>query len=363
MTEQEKHIPRRPSTLADVGRLVGVSAMAASAVLNGSRTSSRISEKTRKAINEAAEQLNYRPNVAARALVNRRMNTLGVTVMFGEGDELNLYFLEVFNGIMEEAMRKKQNTTVFTVSDWEKVEPIAGFCDGRIDGMILVGPLFRFDISKKIPPNTPFLSLHANRDIQGIVNLECDEENGARRMVKHLLDLGHRRIMHVSGPVDLLGCRRRISGFKNAMERVNSRQEDILMLNTDFSDGNTRELFEKWLDDNVGELLPQAIFCVNDTIALACIEVLVGRGYRVPEDVSVCGFDDSLIARSAHLASVRQPLREMGNEAVRLMLQLIDGNLSGKIQSIQTPVIFDTELSIRQSIAAPGSPVTITAKA
>src|SRR5438270_442012 len=123
----------RAATLADVGRAAGVSAMAASTVLNGAQTSSRIAPETRERILEAAARLRYRPNAAARALANRRMDTLGVAAVIDSG-ELNHYFLEVFNGILEAAARREQNVTVFALHDWGR-DParLHDLCDGRID--------------------------------------------------------------------------------------------------------------------------------------------------------------------------------------------------------------------------------------
>ena len=147
-----RHFPAkavRAATLADVGRAAGTSAMAASAVLNGARTSSRIADETRLRILKAAKKLRYRPNAAARALVNRRMNTIGVAAVIGEGD-INSYALEIVTGILEEAARREQNTTMFTLHDWDKdTERLHGWCDGRIDGMILIAPTLTREAAKR----------------------------------------------------------------------------------------------------------------------------------------------------------------------------------------------------------------------
>ncbi|HOG92511.1 MAG TPA: LacI family DNA-binding transcriptional regulator, partial [Opitutaceae bacterium] len=132
----------RAATLADVGRAAGVSAMAASAVLNQAKTSSRISPDTRARILTAAAKLNYRPNIAARALAARRMNTIGLAAVVDLQGELNHYFMEVLNGVIEAAARHEQNTTVFTLHDWHHgASRVGGLCDGRIDGLILLAPL------------------------------------------------------------------------------------------------------------------------------------------------------------------------------------------------------------------------------
>ena len=154
--------------------------MAASAVLNGAKTSSRIAPETRTRILLAAEKLSYRPNIAARALAARRMNTIGLAAEVDPLGELNHYFLDVFNGVLASAAIKEQNTTVFALHHWpEDTGRLAGFCDGRIDGMILVAPLMTEEASRALPLHTPFVALHANTPMPGVVNIESDEETGA----------------------------------------------------------------------------------------------------------------------------------------------------------------------------------------
>jgi len=189
----------RAATLADVGRAAGVSAMAASAVLNGARTSSRTAPGTRDRIIEAAAMLRYRANAAARALATRRMNTIGIAVVI-EGGELNQYFLEVFNGILEGAAQNGQTATIFTLPDWSDASRLASFCDGRIDGLILIAPLLSAEAVKSLPDHAPFVALHANCPLPGVLNLESDEGRGAFDLVRFLIAQGHRRILHLCRP-------------------------------------------------------------------------------------------------------------------------------------------------------------------
>lgn len=339
----------RAATLADVGRAAGVSAMAASAVLNGARTSSRISEKTRQRILQAAGRLHYRANVAARALANRRMHTIGVAAVIDEG-ELNHYFLEVFNGILAAAARHEQNTTVFTLHNWgADAARLPGLCDGRIDGLILIAPTF--DPPHTIlPAHTPFVSIHANSRLPGVVNIESDEEQGAYEMVRLLLAQGHRRIMHIAGPAGQVGPERRIRGYQRALAGARIKPDPGLIVPAGYNTDQARAALRQWLRRHAGQLLPQAIFCANDSAALGCMEVLAELGLRVPADVSVAGFDDTLAARIAvpQLTSVRQPLRAMGVRAVELLLARIE-----QTSAPAKPVIFPVDLVPRASVTAP----------
>lgn len=145
------------------------------------------------------------------------MDTLGVAVVF-EGGELNHYFLQVFNGILEATARHQQNTTVFTLHDWAH-DParLAGMCDGRIDGLIIVAPRLTLEGITLIPAHTPFVALHANTPLPNVLNIHIDDEQGASEMVRHLISRGHRRIMHVSGSPALIGPTLRIHDYQQAL--------------------------------------------------------------------------------------------------------------------------------------------------
>lgn len=346
----------RAATLADVGQAAGVSAMAASAVLNGAQTSSRIAPETRQRILEAAAKLRYRPNAAARALANRRMDTLGVAAVI-DGGELPSYFLEIFNGILEAAARHEQNTTVFALHDWGR-DParLAKLCDGRIDGLIMVSPKLNQETVKLLPEHTPFVAVHANEPLPNVVNIETDEERGAYEMVRLLIAQGHRRILHLAGPARLSAAERRIRAYRRALASARiAFDEDLLVVTPDLTRDSGREVLRRWLRKHVGSPLPQALFCVNDGVATGCLEALAEIGLRVPDDISVVGFDDTIAARTTvpQLATVRQPLRAMGNRAVDVMMyRIAEHSGAARVVSLD-PIIFPVEIITRASLAPP----------
>jgi LacI family transcriptional regulator len=358
MASTPKKHSSRAATLADVGREAGVSAMAASSVLNRTKNSSRISQETKERILRAARKLNYRPNGAARALQNRRMNTIGVSVVL-DHNELNPYFLEVFNGIVEAADRLEQNTTVFTLNSWENdLDKLIGFCDGRIDGMIMVGPLVTPSFDRIVPHHTPFVSLHSNSILKNVINIESNEGTGSYDMVKHLISLGHKRILFVSGPESLTGIQRRLQGYENALQESGIEVREELITYTDLNIRGGKKAIVEWLQKNEGSPLPNAIICANDAIAIGCMETLAQFGFRVPKDVSICGFDDSIAARTTvpQLSTIRQPLREMGSQSVDILLQCINGleeqNIIREVAK-KSSLCFETELIHRASVSKP----------
>ncbi len=353
MPRSAKRKAIRAATLADVGREAGVSAMAASAVLNGARTSSRISPETRERILAAATKLRYRPNAAARALAERKMNTIGVAAVFDESGELNHYFLEVFNGVIEAAAHNHQNTTVFTLHDWEQdFGRLNGFCDGRIDGLILVGPIISEETAKHLPEHTPFVALHSNIPLPGVLNIESDEETGAYEIVRHLIANGHRRILHLAGQSGLLGAERRLSGYRRALASARIPFDPALVVEAGFSVAFGRTAIAEWLKKNRGQPLPDAIFCASDPTAAGCLEALSEAGLRVPADISVTGFDDSLAARTTlpQLTTVRQPLRMMGMKAVDSLLARIRQHQGQADHTEPKPIVFPVEVVVRASV-------------
>lgn len=344
---------RRAATLADVGREAGVSAMAASAVLNGVSTSTRISKETRERVLAAAEKLRYRPNRTARALVDRRMNTLGLVGILA-GDEPNLYFLEVFDGIMQAAGMRGQNVTVFNVGNWVDARRLVPeYCDGRIDGLILLAPMIDAPASEWLPEHAPAVTVHSNRAIPGVPGLQSDDEGGAFLAVSHLLSLGHRRILHVGGPEGSTGADLRQQGYERAFREAGITPPPDHVLRCPFTAEGGRTVLEAWLLQHRGQPLPEAIFAASDAIALGCMERLQARGYRIPEDIAIIGFDNTLFARAARLSTVAQPLGKLGRMAVEMLLALIDAEQTRQPGAEDREVVLGTELVERATLAGP----------
>jgi LacI family transcriptional regulator len=349
----------RPATLADVGREAGVSAMAVSAVLNGARTSTRISRETRARICDAAAKLQYRPNAAARALAQRRMNTVGIAAVINEDGEFDHYFLEAFNGVIHSAALHNQTTTVFALHDWQHdASRIASFCDGRIDGLILIAPTLDEDSARYLPQHTPLVATHANITLPGVVNIDTVEEPGAYEIVRELIAVGHRRILHISGSRGLTGVERRVVGYRRALESAQIAFDPDLVVDGHFSVDGGREAMQGWMQRHAGQTLPDAIFCGSDAIALGCLAVLSAAGFVVPRDLSVVGFDDTLAARTTvpQLTTVRQPIRAMGMRAVEALLELIRAQLAQTVPEVPTTISFPVEVIRRASVQPPRVP-------
>ncbi|HJV71937.1 LacI family DNA-binding transcriptional regulator [Ideonella sp.] len=317
-------------TLADVAREAGVSDVAASCALNAGKGSTRVSAETRERVLAAAKRLRYLPNATARALSRQRANAIGFVANIAY-EEPNLYFQELFNGVVRGATDAQQTTCIFPLSSWDEApNRIPALCDGRVDGLVVLAPNLEDDSTTWLPLHTPLVTIHAGRQFQGQVNVEADDEAGGFGIVCHMFELGYRRILCVGGPPHNKSADRRVDGFLRAHAENAVEVASDHVIRTWFTVEDGRRVMEKWLQNHRGEPLPEAIFCGNDDIALGCIEALEARGLGVPRDISVAGFDDTLLARRLRMATVRQPLLEMGRHAVNVLMQLIEAQRSGE---------------------------------
>lgn len=317
---------RSATTLSDVAKDAGVSAMVASVVLNNATSSTRVSEATRERILEAANRMQYRPNAVARGLSRRRMNTIGVSFIIHAGD-FNHYFMEVLHGILESAAQYHQNTTIFSIADWALDEAkILHACDGRIDGMILIGPHMRQSFIRQIPHHTPFVFIHNNSGLPNVPSLDVDNENGSHDMTELLLNYGHRRIAHITGSMDMTCSRERQSGYLRALQENGVKWDEELTVLGDYSIERGKECTLILLQRLQHKPLPTAILCDSDALAYGCIEILNDHGICVPEDISVTGFDDTHLAQITNppLTTVRQPFRLMAKRAVEILLSHVE---------------------------------------
>lgn len=325
-------MPTRRATIKDIAREVGVSTTTVSVILNGARSATRVSESTRTRIEEAARQLGYRPNAAARGLLRQRMDTIGVAASIG-ASEMNLYFLEVFNGILGAAAHQDQNVTVFSIADWQDShdeERLRRLCDGRIDGLILIGPTFTEENAERLRRLTPCVTIHADKSLAGMWSLDVDDENGAYLAVRHLIDQGHRRIFHLTGTLESRGARDRLAGYRRAHAEAGLPVEESRILPGYFTRFSGRESGERLVAQRLLQPFPTAVFCASDAIAMGLIDALHDHAIRVPDDISVVGFDDTLDARmtTPQLTTIRQPFQKLGNLAVERLLTIRDGSLA-----------------------------------
>ncbi len=331
------------ATIKDVARLSGVSPATVSQVVNkGGRP---VHEETQKRVLEAAQQLDYRPNALARGLVGKRMNTIGVVLSHWTAPQASPFVLGALLGILALNGSRKQNTMLFNVDYWKWEESLPEMCDGRCDGVLLMVPPEDCPLPQALlQRKVPCVLMSARDPAAQAPSVDVDNVRGALQMINTLLQMGHRRIAYVGDP----HIQESASGF--ARERREGYRQAMLAAG----------VYDPTLDDLSGEAAalvalrsaqpPTAFFCLYDGLALRLLEQLHHQGVRVPDDVSVAGFDDITFAAMSRpaLTTVRQPIHRLGERAAEILLASIDGAIPAGHREL-----LPTEVVLRESTAPP----------
>lgn len=348
-------IKTRTTTLSDVAKHAGVSVNAVSSVINQSRVGTRVSEKTRLRIQASAAELQYHPNAAARRLSGKRMNTLGVIFYrISASPFSNAYFAPILDGIGAAAARHKQDMMLFTGHDWQDSQhslPI--FCDGRCDGLLLVGPHTATDIvDALLERHVPFTLINNRWNDPRASWVDVDDVMAAKQLTTYLLELGHRRIAMLCGDPFVQCVPRRLAGYTQALAAAGVPLNQELIPPGSFMAPSTAERVCSLLALPHAQR-PTALFCTNDTMALEALETLKEKGVKVPQELSVVGFDDIALAATEvpPLTTIQQPLSLLGVHAAELLLSQIANQYEDR-ETAGITEFLPTELVIRQSSAA-----------
>jgi DNA-binding LacI/PurR family transcriptional regulator len=311
-------------TIIDVARESGVSVATVSYVLNdGPRP---VRPATRQRVLDAVRRLGYHPNAMARGLVRRRMDTLGV--LFGAiepGIVTNPYAVGVLAGVFLTAAETGQSITLFTQPWVSAEESTAPFRDRRTDGVLMIAPLTDSDMLPAVAGlDVPLVVISPAVAADGIISVDVDNIEGARLATEHLLALGHRHIVHVTGNANQPSVPPRREGFLSAMAAagIACAAENVVTsaYNSRIGYAAIRHLLTR-------SEAPTAIFAGNDVLALAALDAARDLGIAVPERLSIVGFDDIPAASlvTPPLTTVRQPLTEIGRQATRFLVARVNG--------------------------------------
>lgn len=335
---------KQTPTIKDVAMRAGVSVTTVTNVLYG--RGGRFSEETRERVMQAVEELGYRPNQIARSLVRRRSNTVGVVVEHFRGALLgNPYYSTLLDGILAEAVQAGYQLKIIALKRPDPEHARLSTEDGSIDGAILAAPLYQSPLLRWIENcNLPRVVAGSSpRDLQAAC-VDVDDEGSVYSAVKWLIDLGHRRIAFIAGPVNYWSARQREQGYLRALADAGITPTPHWIRRGDYSTQSGRLAMELLLQ--VRPAFSAVVSC-NDWMALGALEALRRKGVLVPEDISIVGFDDVEPASVASppLTTIRQPVREIGMTAARLLIQQIE---SGRLSTEH--VIFPGELVQRDSV-------------
>ena len=306
---------RSAPTILDVAESAGVSKSLVSLVMRGSPN---VSDEKRQAVLDAADELGYRPNAAARSLARQKSYLVGVLV----SDFGNPFFSEMLEGVEEAALLADYRALFNTGSRITSRELIAldTLLQLRIDGLILASPRFDDAELSKIPRSVPVVMIGKHTSTTGVDVISDDDRHGSELVVDHLTSLGHERIVHIHGEHGA-GAAARRSGFVEAMEQ---RGLEPLLVPGGFTEDDGAKAAQLVLDLDP---LPTAVFAANDVAAIGALQTLETAGLRVPEDMSLVGYDNVGFTSLNHiqLTTVDQPRRAIGTMAVDLLLERLEG--------------------------------------
>jgi LacI family transcriptional regulator, galactose operon repressor len=335
-------VQRARPTIYDVARLAQVSTATVSRALNGT---GQIAPGTRKAIDDAVEQLGYRPNTIARSLVTKSTQTIAFLLP----DITNPFYASLVSGIQQLALKRDHTMLLCTTEgDPEREEQYLRLLRAKqVDGALVDGLVLPPDrIARFVEDGFPIVCLDRDIASASVPLVQVDNRRGARLATEHLLSLGHTRIAHVSGSLDLRISQQRVAGYRKALTSAGITPDPRLVAAGDFTEAGgyqaTRTLLE-------AEVELTAVFAANDLSALGALHAITESGRRVPEDVSLVGFDDVPLAAftSPPLTTIHQPAVEIAERATEILIDLTHGRQVPKLRYLLEP-----KLVVRASTAA-----------
>lgn len=283
------------------------------------RGSPKVSDERRTRVLEAASRLAYRPNAMARGLASRRTRTVGVLL-----NELhNPFYAEIMDGIEESATEHDYRVLIGTGGRRPGGEQatLEAFLELRADGVVLVGPRLSTHRILAAAETTPVVVVARSVRSRLVDSITNDERSGARLVVGHLVELGHRRIAHVDGGTGA-GAGARRAGYRQAMHE-HGLDGHIRVIAGDYTDTAGVRAAIRLLDSPE---LPTAVFAANDFVAAGLIDRLEDAGVRVPADLSVVGCDNTFLSALHHvsLTTINQPRPDMGRRAMEALVERME---------------------------------------
>jgi LacI family transcriptional regulator len=304
-------------TIKDVARESGVNISTVSRALNNGYG---VNEQTRKHVVAVAARLNYRLNRVARGLVTGRSHSLALLV----SDIRNPFFAEVARGA-EDAARAEECDLLLCNSDLDpgkQMQYVKSLLEKRVDGILMnsVSVLDRDQQAQLAACGVPIVLLNRSASSRAFSTVCADNETGGALAAQYLLDLGHRKIAHLTGPRQHGNLTDRTRGFVRTLESAKDPVHPIV-IHGRFNFSGGAELTRKLLDDHPDVT---AIFAGNDVMACGAVRAILDRGLRIPDDLSLIGFDNIELSSVIHppLTTIHQPKYEMGRAAVEILLRL-----------------------------------------
>ncbi|MEZ5294963.1 MAG: LacI family DNA-binding transcriptional regulator [Ilumatobacteraceae bacterium] len=321
-----------------MARAAGVSRALVSLVMRGS---DKVSDRSREAVLAAAAELGYRPNLAARHLASKRTKTFGLLIH----DLKNPYFPGLADGLKVAADRHGYRLMIASgfLADAGEIEALEMFEAFNVDGVILTGSRLPDATIESMARTMPTVTISRPMHSDVIDTVNSDDYLGARMVVDHLVGLGHRHICHLDGGT-FAGAIERRRGYEETM-RAHGLEPHVEA--GDFTEASGATAAEHALSD--GRPVT-AIFAGNDLSALGALDVIDDAGLRVPDDVSLVGYDNTFVSALRHIELTTIDQRQP--ELAALAVDALVGRVTGERTAVQH-IVIPPELVVRKTTAAP----------
>ncbi len=316
--DKQKYTAQKSATLDDIAARAGVSRMAVSVVLNGSRSGTRVSQATRQQIIEIARELNYQPNSVARSLARRATHIFGFYSGFDYFDARNPFVAEMTAGLLEACARCKRDLLLHTVF---RGQVISGLYDellsGKVDGLVVWAPDDDPLVALLRVSHLPVVSVVET--LPPFPSVGVAEYDGSFEIGRYLFDRGHRSIIYLTqiGPPSR---RRRLEGIQQAA----AENGMALQVTADLASAEVQEALAL---PHSSALRPTAIACWNDMVAYQALSYCRRGGIAVPQEIAITGFDgiESAIEPDVRLTTVRAPWAQVASTAITYLVDLLEG--------------------------------------
>jgi LacI family transcriptional regulator, galactose operon repressor len=329
--------------MKDIARDLGVSVITISKVL---RNHPDVGDETRERVLARVKELDYRPNLAARSLVTGRTYLVGLVVP----DLLHPFFAEIAKSLSETLRGSGYYLIVSSSEEDPDIEEqeINQLLARRLDTLIIASCRSTVDLFFRIErQKTPYVLI--DRILPGLTAnfIGVDDQAVGRLATKHLVDIGCKRIAHIRGPETSTGVRR-LEGYKQALVQAGLKVIDDYIIAERKGDVETKQRGAEAMHQLLSlKSRPDAVFCFNDPLAMGVMNYALDQGIRIPEDIAVVGcgnlhYDDSL---RVPLSSINQHSRQIGEEAARIALGILNSKIPPKPQT----VVLQPELVVRRS--------------
>lgn len=336
-------INKKPPTIKDIARELKVSPSTVSRALNGY---GGISQETIDVVKEVAKAMDYQPNVIARSLRSRTSNFLGIVI-----PDIGSHFFESnLSGIQNIAYSEGYNVVICHTNESceQEKKKIQTLISKRVSGLLIC-------LSRETTSDFSHLE-HLNKmgipvtffdrvwDSESSAKVIVDDEEGAYKAVKHLIEIGCKRIAHLSGPENLSTSVNRKKGYMRALRDSGFSDAESLVFHTDLTRKHVSSVTNALLNL---QNYPDAIFAINDRVAFDVMSVIKEKGLNMPEDIALVGFDNNPVTELVNpsLTSVHQPAYDLGVASARLLIEQI----KNPEKEFNKTIVLQSELIIRNS--------------